>query len=348
MALIESIREQLTRLQAAPSDSVVAVSGGADSVALLRALIQLRGTDSGKIIIAHLNHCLRGEESDRDEQFVRNLHATLIDAGVHSLELAIARLDVAAIAAQSGDNLEAAARHQRYAWLAKVAEQFGVSCVATGHTADDQAETILHRLLRGTGLQGLRGIAPRRELKPEVQLIRPMLTATRADVLEFLAGISQPFCEDRTNRDLSFTRNRIRHQLLPLLQAGYSAAIVPLLRQLAEQASEVFGEIEQAARQLLRDCELPPAGPLRILDARKLAGKPRHLVREAIRLLWDREGWGRDAMSFADWDRAAAVALAELSAVDLPGGIRIRRKEHVVQIGPNSTGWRPAPDSTIP
>jgi tRNA(Ile)-lysidine synthase len=333
MALIESIREQLTRLQATPSDSVVAVSGGADSVALLHALIRLRGGSSGQIIIAHLNHCLRGEESDRDEQFVRNLHATLIDAGVHSIALAIARLDVKAIAAQSGDNLEAAARRERYAWLAEVAKQFGVSHVATGHTADDQAETILHRLLRGTGLQGLRGIAPRRELRARIQLIRPMLTATRAEVLEFLNEIKQPFCEDCTNRDLSFTRNRIRHQLLPLLQADYNAAIVPLLGQLAEQASEVYAEIEQAALQLLRECELPPAGSLRILDARKLAGRPRHLVREAIRLLWDREGWGRDAMRYRDWERAAAAALGELAAVDLPGRIRVRRKGNIVQIG---------------
>lgn len=332
MALIDSIREQLRRLQASPSALVVAVSGGADSVALLHALIRLRAA-SERIVIAHLNHCLRGDESDADEDFVGRLHATLVGARIMALDLAVERRDVATIAAKTGENLEAVARRERYAWLAETAQHFGVSCVATGHTADDQAETVLHRLLRGTGLQGLRGIAARRQLVPGIEVIRPMLTATRADVLEFLAEINQAFCEDRTNRDLSFTRNRIRHQLLPLLQADYSAAIVPLLGQLALQASEVFEEIEQAALQLLRDCELPPAGPLRILDARKLAGKPRHLVREAIRLLWDREQWGRDVMNYHDWDRAAAAALGELPSVDLPGRIRVRRKGNIVQFG---------------
>jgi tRNA(Ile)-lysidine synthase len=298
-------------------------------------LIRLRGANSGKLIVAHLNHCLRGEESGEDEQFVRSLHETLVAAGTSSLELAIERRDVAAIARKSGENLEAVARHERYAWLAEMAERFGVARVATGHTTDDQAETVLHRLLRGTGLQGLRGVAAQRQLVSGVQLIRPMLAATRADVLEFLGEIKQPYREDRTNLDLSFTRNRIRHQLLPLLKADYNAAIVPLLGQLAEQASEVFAQLKRDAQELLRQSELPPAGPLRILDARKLAGQPRHLVREAIRLLWDREQWGRDAMSYQDWDRAAAVAFGELPSVDLPGRIRVRRKGNIVQIGAN-------------
>ncbi len=323
----------MQRLRVSPGGLVVAVSGGADSVALLRALIELRGGDPGLLVIAHLNHCLRGDESDRDEQFVRQLQAKLIESEVGSLELAVERRDMAAIAAQTGDNLEATARRERYAWLTEVARRFGLSHVATGHTADDQAETVLHRLLRGAGLQGLRGIAPRRELAPGVEVIRPMLTATRAEVLEFLSEIVQPFQEDRTNFDLSFTRNRIRHQLLPLLKADYNSAIVSHLSQLAEQAAETFADVESAARQLLAEAELPPAGTLRILDARKLVGKPRHLIRETIRLIWDRESWSRDAMSFADWDRAAAVVLGELPSVDLPGRVRVRRKGHVVQIG---------------
>jgi tRNA(Ile)-lysidine synthase len=343
MALIDAIREQLTRLRVMPSGLVVAVSGGADSVALLLALTKLRpsplggrgdGGEGGEpIVIAHLNHCLRGDESDGDEQFVRQLHADLVNLGARSLELAVARIDVAALAAQSGGNLEATARRERYRWLAETALRFNHSRVATGHTADDQAETVLHRLLRGTGLQGLRGIAVRRELQPGIELIRPMLTATRADVLAFLRENDHSYREDRSNADLTYTRNRIRHELLPLLTANYNQSLVSHLGQLAEQASEVFSELERQAGELLQTCELPPAGPLRILDAVKLARASRQMVREALRLLWQREQWSRDGMTFQDWDRAAAVALGELPAVDLPGRISVRRKGSVVQLG---------------
>ena len=334
MALLDSIRERLTRLGVRPAGLVVAVSGGADSVALLRALAMLRDETPGPFVIAHLNHCLRGEESDGDEEFIRQLHAELNAGEAKRFELAVARRDVAAIASETGGNLEATARNQRYRWLAEVAEQYGVSRVATGHTADDQAETILHRLLRGTGLQGLRGIASRRELRPGIDLIRPMLSSTRADVLAFLRDIGQPFREDRTNSDLTLTRNRIRRQLLPLLAADYSPAIVPLLGSLAEQASEVFAELQQRAEELLRNSELPPAGPLRILDTARLSSAPRHLIREAMRLLWHREGWPLDRIRFQDWDRLAAVIAGEERAVDFPGPIRAVRHGRVVQIGP--------------
>lgn len=318
-----------------PGACVVAVSGGADSVALLLALVQIRDDSPKPLVIAHLNHCLRGADSDGDEEFVRQLHQRLIDRGVRSLELVVERLNVAALARESGDNLEATARRERYRWLGETAKRFEIAHVATGHTSDDQAETVLHRILRGTGLQGLRGIAAKRELHPGIELIRPMLTATRADVLTFLREYDQTFREDRSNLDLTFTRNRIRHQLLPLLTANYSQALVSHLGQLADQASELYAEQERQAWQLLRDCELPAAGPLRILDATKLAEASRQMIRELIRLLWQREQWSRDGMGFNDWDRAAAVVLGELPAVDLPGRIRIRRLDRVAQIGPD-------------
>jgi tRNA(Ile)-lysidine synthase len=333
MALLDSIRDQLARLKANPSGLVVAVSGGADSIALLLALLQLRGDSTAPIVAAHLNHCLRGNESDGDEQFVRQLHQDLITRGARSFDLAVERLDMAALAATAGDNLEATARRERYRWLAETARRFKLTQVATGHTADDQAETVLHRLLRGTGLQGLRGIAAKRELEPGIELVRPMLAATRADVLAFLAQNHQPFREDRSNLDLRFTRNRIRHELLPLLTATYSQALVLRLGQLAQQASDLFDELERQASQLLRECELPPAGSLRILDARKLGKASRHMVRETIRLLWQRQEWSRDGMNFDDWDRAASVVLGEFPAVDLPGRIKVRRHGNVIRLG---------------
>src|SRR5207248_1697514 len=141
-------------------------------------------------------------------------------------------------------------------------------------------------------------------------------------VLAFLAGIGQPFREDRSNTDKRFTRNRIRHDLLPLLAAGYNPAIVPVLSRLAEQAADLFDDIRRQALELLRSSEYPPAGSLRIFRAERLAAAPRNLCREALRQLWQRESWPRDGMRRADWDRVAAVAAGELAAADLPGLIR--------------------------
>src|SRR5439155_1463745 len=128
-----------------------------------------------------------------------------------------------------GSNLEAVARELRYDWLMRVAGEAGASFVATGHTADDQAETVMHHLLRGTGLRGLTGIAPRRLLAPQVELIRPLLEVQRTEVLSFLDERKQPYRHDRSNLNLGFTRNRIRHELLPNLADKYNPAVVACL-----------------------------------------------------------------------------------------------------------------------
>jgi tRNA(Ile)-lysidine synthase len=204
--------------------------------------------------------------------------------------------------------------------------------VATGHTADDQAETVLDRLLRGTGLKGLRSIAARRPLTAGVEVVRPLLRATRAEVLAFLTDRGQAFCEDWSNADLRFTRNRIRHELLPQMAEHYNPAIVSVLCRLAEQADDVYRDVEDRARRLLALADLPRAGSVLVFDRNRLTGESRLLVRELFRLVWQREGWPAGDMTFADWDRVAAVALGEVTAVDLPGRIRVQCRERVVQI----------------
>jgi tRNA(Ile)-lysidine synthase len=303
---------------------VVAVSGGPDSVALLRALRDARGV--GPLTVAHLNHQLRGEESDGDEAFVRGLCAGL------SVDCRCERLNVRASAAAEGDNLEAVARRRRYDWLAQVAGEVDARWVATGHTANDQAETVLHRLVRGAGLRGLRGIAARRDLGAGVAVVRPLLAVTRDEVMAYLVRIGQAYRQDSSNRDPALTRNRIRHQLLPLL-AEYNPQIVAGLGHLAEQAEAVYGPEEEQARALLAATELPRAGGLVVLDGERLAAVPRPRLREVLRLVWQREGWPVSAMGFDAWERAAAAALGETAAADLPGGVRIRRRGRVVQVG---------------
>jgi tRNA(Ile)-lysidine synthase len=301
---------------------VVAVSGGADSVALARALHE---AGCGPFIIGHLNHGLRGEESDADEAFVRNL-ARSLGSGCLS-----ARIDAAKEAA--GANLEATARRLRYQFLEKTAAGAGAGWIATGHTADDQAETVLHRLIRGTGLQGLRGIArgvPRSADFAPRRIVRPLLSITRSEILDYLVSLDQPYRTDSSNADSRFTRNRIRAELVPLLET-FNPRVVPVLGRLAEQAEEAFAYIEEQARQLLKQAEKPRAGEMVILDRQVLTKSSRLLVREAMRLIWEREGWPMGEMDFAQWNHAES-----LSPHDFPGGVSLHVRERVVQLSSSS------------
>jgi tRNA(Ile)-lysidine synthase len=332
--LVRKVERWQRRHEIGAGGLVVAVSGGPDSVALLRALLAVRPPRSDeKMIVAHLNHGLRGAESDADAAFVCGLQTQL--AGTNpALEMRCEAVDVAASARVEHANLEAVARRLRYDWLAKVARETDARWIATGHTADDQAETVLHRLLRGTGLQGLRGIAARRMLAPDLEVVRPMLGVTRAEVMEYLESEQQPFCVDATNEDLRFTRNRIRHQLLRHLVRRYNPEISKVLCRLAEQAEGAYRHVASQAQALLVEVELPRAGKLLIFDRLCLSVAPRRLVCEMFRLVWAREGWPTGRMSFAAWERIADAAQGNAARVDLPGGILVRCKERVVQLGP--------------
>jgi tRNA(Ile)-lysidine synthase len=294
---------------------VVALSGGADSVALLRALQTLYPKT---LTVAHINHQLRGEESDEDEAFVRELTVQL------AIPCRVKKVDVAAMAV--GANLEATARQVRYQFFAETANEVGAGWIATGHTANDQAETVLHRLIRGTGLQGLRGIA-----RQQSGIIRPLLTVTRAEVIEYLASLNQSFREDSSNADPRYTRNRLRHELLPLLKT-FNPAIVSALGQIASQASDAFEVLQADTARWVNEVELPRAGNKIILDATELENAHPYRVRELLRLLWQREGWPTTDMTADHWTRLVSVALGNLTAADFPMGISARRVENVVQI----------------
>jgi tRNA(Ile)-lysidine synthase len=333
--LTRRVRDFLRAGQAEREGLVVAVSGGPDSVALLRVLLLARGATETPLIVAHLNHQLRGAESDADEEFVAGLHESLTAAGYVGLELVRDRLNVGELARTAKVNLEAQARKARYEWLAKVARSHGLRLIATGHSADDQAETVLHRLLRGAGIQGLRGIAARRPLEEGIEVVRPLLETTRADLLAFLAALEQPFRTDRSNSDVRFTRNRIRHDLLPRLERDYNPAVVAVLGRLARQAEEAHREAVAAASALLKEAERLRAGATLVFDRATLAAQPGSLVRAALRLVWEREGWPLADMDFAAWERLTDLASGNgVASLDLPGPVRACRRERVVQLSP--------------
>jgi tRNA(Ile)-lysidine synthase len=211
-----------------PGDRVGAgVSGGADSVAMLRIFADLRAHLGITVLVLHFHHQLRGPEADADEAFVKALAEEL------HLEFVSGRADVAGEARLHGWNLEDAARRLRYQFFASAAEAHRLNRVAVAHTANDQAETVLSHLLRGTGLTGLAGIYPAAGL-----IVRPMLETGREELLEYLSELRQSWREDSSNQDRTRMRARIRHQLVPLLLCAFDAAAVTRLARLAKHARE--------------------------------------------------------------------------------------------------------------
>ena len=293
----------------APGDTVIcAVSGGADSVAMLFALYLLREKLGITLEAAHFNHNLRGEESLRDETFVREL---------------CARYDIPLHAA-SGEihtgkkGLEAAARDARYAFLESLPGK-----IATAHTADDNAETILMHLVRGTGLKGLGGIAPQRG-----KLIRPMLGITRREVEDFLAEWHLPHVEDSTNETDAFLRNRLRHHVMPLLQAE-NPRIAENLSQMALRLREDEACLtRQSHYETLPEVEilrtLPPAVRSRMLE--------RFLKENGVREPEDVHIAQAEALVFSDSPSASAA---------FPGGVTLSRRYGWLTANPTGEAFTP-------
>ena len=334
--MLGRIAKVMCDLYPTPCDGVVAVSGGPDSIALARILVELQCQKLvGQLVLVHINHQLRGQESDADEAFVASFAQKLSRNGAR-VSFQSERVDAATEAQRLGENLENVAREIRYTTLTRIAQEEGAPWVATGHTADDQAETVLYRLLRGSGLHGLTGIPIRRALADRVEVVRPLLHEGRADILGFLEEIGQAFRHDSSNETSAYTRNRIRNGLLPQLGQEYNPAIVSLLCRLAEQAGEVQTWIAEEAERLCAAAEMPRAGELLIFDVTCLKKARTHLVREMFRFVWQREGWPARHMGFEDWSRLTELLADGSSAMDLPGGIRARRREKVIQIGPRA------------
>ena len=274
---------------------LVAVSGGPDSIALLRALNVIRQPGQGRLCVAHFNHLLR-EEADADARFVQET------AAGWDLPCRIGRAEVAQAAASTGESLEEAARRLRYAFLEETAGQLGARFVVTAHTADDQAETILHRILRGTGIGGLSGMARTRTLGPAV-LLRPMLPVLRSEVMQYLRDVGQVYRDDPSNFDARFTRNRLRHELLPRLQKHFNPNVKEALLRLGGLASEVQGLVDVQVEELLKKSVLEESPERLRLSVAALIDAPRYVARESLMELWQRRAWPLQAMGFAQWEQ---------------------------------------------
>ena len=280
------------------------VSGGADSVAQLLALAE-RSRELGLVLsVAHLHHGLRGAEADADLEFVRDL------AGRLGLPLHSERVETATLAAadptsgKGAETIEEAARRLRYQWFRRLMASRKVDAVATAHTLDDQAETVLAKFLRGAWTEGLSGIYPVVEF-PEGTIVRPLLRTTRADVEAYLKARGQEWREDSSNRHLTFTRNRIRHELLPQLE-GWNPRLREHLAQMAELARDEEAWWDDETARVAAQITLP-GRPVRgggraaaegiALDIALLAGQKPALQRRIVRYAAEQLGFAPDFLA---------------------------------------------------
>jgi tRNA(Ile)-lysidine synthase len=243
MQLIETIHEAIEHHGLIPDGAqvVVGVSGGADSVALLRVLHQLEIAAT----VAHLNHQLRGEESDGDERFVRELANEL------EIPIVVKSVDVRKLAEASGLSIEMAARQARHGFFA----EFGDVVIALAHHADDQAETFILKLARGAGTEGLGGMPPFQQIGA-LRLIRPMLSIPRTAILQWLEENHFGWREDASNADRTFLRNRVRHTILPLLETELN----PNIRETILRTMDILRTEDEWMNALIADCRLPDSG----------------------------------------------------------------------------------------
>ncbi len=305
---------------------VAGFSGGADSLALVLLLEEISGSGQLplELSLAHLEHGLRGAESRQDERFCRRF------AREHGLPICVEEVDAAAVAEAEGGNLEAVARRLRYDFLRRAAEQAGACAVATGHQADDVAETVLLRLLRGAAVTGLGAMRPVRPLGASVRLVRPLLSARRHELRSYLESKGETWRRDSSNRDVRYTRNRIRHELIPALEADYPTFSVESLAALNESALEVTELLSELSDRLWRDACRRDAGGEVVLEAGPLAEAP-----AALRKVAGARAVGRlEAEAPLRAEHYAELAALPRRPVGeeltLPGGVLARREHGAV------------------
>jgi tRNA(Ile)-lysidine synthase len=327
--LTRAVSAAVRRLELEGRTLLVAVSGGIDSVALAHALHEISQSNGLKILIGHVNHGLRGEESEADAAFVTDLAAAL------GLPAHTARVDPTAsrAAGPSRDrpSPQEAARTLRYEALGRMAEESAAACIATAHTADDQAETVLLRLLRGTGPDGLAGIPER---SPDGRIVRPLLHATRAQVERFASQRGLVWREDASNASDAYARNRLRRDWLPGLARAFNPRLLRALAGLAEAQRKDSEWIEsQVEREALERFGME--GSWLRIETEGWRELPEALSRRLARRALERCGTAR-LVSRRHLERIDAFLRrgAMGRTLELPGALRLTRDRSGVRLGP--------------
>ena len=326
--MLSKVFETIHRCQMLEEEDrvMVALSGGPDSVALMLALKELEESLSLQVSAAHMNHLLRGEESEEDERFVRRLCQ---EVGVL---LEVQRIDTRQEVERSGENLQNCARRIRYDFFFQLALSQNRK-VATGHTLNDQAETFLMKLIRGAGPAGLSGIVPVRVNRYEqgtqsgvVRVVRPLLEISRPEILAYLEEGKQSYREDRSNQDLGYHRNWVRHELIPLLENRVNPALIETLYR----SSQLFQEIEEYllahGKEAFEQCRVRQEGEIR-LRIGELKRLPSIIQKQVVR-----QGVASEKGNLDDITLKHIAEVLKLCSsgsgreIHLPGGLKVQRE----------------------
>jgi tRNA(Ile)-lysidine synthase len=307
----------------------VAVSGGPDSVAMIWVLRDLERTANWRLVgLIHVNHRLRADESEEDERFCRDLASRL------ALPIVVTAADVLERARERRQSIEAAARIERYACFEQAASALDATRVATGHTRDDQAETVLLRLFRGAGGRGLSAIRPRRGI-----YVRPLIDVSRDELRADLAARGEPAREDSSNSDLTIPRNRLRRLVLPMILGDWPGAVAALAR-FAELAGDDEQFLAATAREVSSAVALPPANGVQQIDGRGLNQLPAALARRIVRQAIEAGG---ATPSFRDIEAVRALARSRKTRGHLDlDGLQIEKAGSVVRFGGGESMEPPA------
>ena len=302
---------------------LLAVSGGADSTALLYAVCALKAENvlGGDILCAHINHQLRGLESDGDEAFV------IAQADKLNLAITTRRLNVRGFARKNKLSIETAARKLRIESLLDIAEANSCKWVATAHQKDDNAETVIQRLVRGTGFRGLGGIWPLRCFADGISFVRPLLCVRRDEIIEYLRKRNLKWRVDRTNDDCNYRRNYIRHRLLPALQRQCTGSIVEQLSELAQSAQKFYSLVCSSVEKIwpeLADCTTDNI----VLDLNSFLTQPPAVKVEIVRRSLTHLGSGERDLAHQHYERILQLSQQNISGrkIELPDGFVVRRE----------------------
>lgn len=309
---------------------LVALSGGGDSVALLYCLSRTADVLGITVEAAHLNHSLRGAESEEDETFCREVCARL------GIPLTVERLAEGELRG-ADESVESAARSARRGFLGRIARQVNACRIATGHTCDDQAETVLQRLMRGTGPSGLAGILP----VSENLWVRPLLGQTRRSAREYLDELGANFREDSTNRDTALFRNRIRHILLPFIESRFSSGIVGALARLADLSRLEEEYLAERLRESYQSCCTYEDSNKILLDGTRFAMYHTVMRSRIVRSCLERlEGGGRDT-DREEVERILALIESGRGETDVTSRVRCGAGKGIIAFAVRSGGYDP-------
>ena len=295
------------------------VSGGPDSVTLLHVLHALKKEYSLNILIAHLDHKFRGEESKTDRRFCEGL------AKVYGLEIVFEEIDVPRIAEEKGLSPEEAARFERYNFFKQVARERGIEKLAVGHTRDDQAETVVMRIIRGAGMKGLGGINPVKDMYG-FRIIRPLIEVSRKEIEDFILEKGLKSRKDSSNEKAIFTRNKIRLELIPLLEKDFNPNIKEVLANMAENLQAEDDFLNKYARRKFRSVSRIKQESI-FIDMRKLKKQPEAIRKRILRAGLEELKGDLRQLTYQHWKEMEEL-IGERpvnSIVDLPAGIVITK-----------------------